>query len=508
MGELLDTPIKQMEGEDDDNNKKYDKRFRGDNDALKYGVRSIQGRRKTMEDTYLCELDIPCPRNQEDIELKINHDYIPKAHIFGVFDGHGGIEIAQYVKDNFVKFLLQTDEFKREKYEDALKKAFEAIDQSLKDNSPETVEQLKKIPIENDLSAKEQEELEVFKSILNPRKLENCNISMFTGTTACVCLIIENTIYIANAGDSRCVIVSENTIKMQTKDHRLVDPDEKKRIEVDDGFIDNSYSRLNGVLSLSRSIGDLEYKKKEWHKPEDQIITCKPDIYKKKISEVDYILLGTDGVWEFFKDEKEIINYIQDSKIFNETDDGESTLAQSLKTLFEKLFEIKGLNNTKIGLDNMTMIAIKLKQKYKSKDKEFDNSQKKRAEKRKIKREDNKKKPKKEEQVNAVNLQNVQGGQLNKVKEKEIEENKNEEEENNTIKKEEINSIKLAKEDNNNKEDEEVKIVNDNDIFIVDKPKKDIKKESNLKEIQPVENPKEDDSKPKEEVTKEEKKDK
>ena len=253
MGELLDTPIMQMEGEDDNNNKIYDKRFRGDNDALKYGVRSIQGRRKTMEDTYLCELDIPCPKNQEDIELKINSNYIPKAHIFGVFDGHGGIEIAQYVKENFVKFLLQTEEFKREKYEDALKKAFEAIDQSLKDNLPETVKQLNeiqenekkkelryKIPIENDLSAKEQEELEVFKSILNPRKLDNCNISMFTGTTACVCLIIENTIYIANAGDSRCVIVKKEedkyNIKMQTKDHRLVDPDEKKRIETGSYF--------------------------------------------------------------------------------------------------------------------------------------------------------------------------------------------------------------------------------------------------------------------------------
>ena len=444
MGELLDTPIKEMEGDEDN---KDGKKFIGHNDVLKYGVRSIQGRRKKMEDTYLCQLDIECPRNPDDIDV---NDEPIKAHIFGVFDGHGGIEIAQYVKDNFVNVLINTDEFKKEKYEDALKKAFETIDQTLKDNTEETRQQLKKIqeierkkellnkkPIENDLSDKEQNDLEVFKSILNPRKLDNCNISMFTGTTACVCLIIENTIYIANAGDSRCVIIKKEEnykIDMQTKDHRLVDPDEKRRIEVDDGFVDNSNSRLNGVLSLSRSIGDLEYKKREWHKPEDQIITCKPDIYKKKISEVAYILLGTDGVWEFFKNDKEIMDY--NAKIFNEKDEGESTLAESIQTLFEELLDIEDIKtNKKIGLDNMTMIAIKIKQDP-ARDKKFDELQKKRVQERKKKKEENKNKQKQEEQGNASNLQNAQGVQLNKEKEKDVEENKNENEP--------FNSIKLA----------------------------------------------------------------
>ena len=447
MGELLDTPIKEMEGDEDN---KDGKKFIGHNDVLKYGVCSIQGRRKKMEDTYLCQLDIECPRNPDDIDVNLNDEPI-KAHIFGVFDGHGGIEIAQYVKDNFVNVLINTDEFKKEKYEDALKKAFETIDQTLKDNTEETRQQLKKIqeierkkellnkkPIENDLSDKEQNDLEVFKSILNPRKLDNCNISMFTGTTACVCLIIENTIYIANAGDSRCVIIKKEEknykIDMQTKDHRLVDPDEKRRIEVDDGFVDNSNSRLNGVLSLSRSIGDLEYKKREWHKPEDQIITCKPDIYKKKISEVAYILLGTDGVWEFFKNDKEIMDY--NAKIFNEKDEGESTLAESIQTLFEELLDIEDIKtNKKIGLDNMTMIAIKIKQDP-ARDKKFDELQKKRVQERKKKKEENKNKQKQEEQGNASNLQNAQGVQLNKEKEKDVEENKN--------KNEPFNSIKLA----------------------------------------------------------------
>ena len=39
MGELLDTPIKEMEGDEDN---KDGKKFIGHNDVLKYGVRSIQ----------------------------------------------------------------------------------------------------------------------------------------------------------------------------------------------------------------------------------------------------------------------------------------------------------------------------------------------------------------------------------------------------------------------------------------------------------------------------------
>ena len=122
------------------------------------------------------------------------------------------------------------------------------------------------------------------------------------------------------------------------------------------------------------------------------------------------------------------------AKIFNEKDEGESTLAESIQTLFEELLDIEDIKtNKKIGLDNMTMIAIKIKQDP-ARDKKFDELQKKRVQERKKKKEENKQKQ--EEQGNASNLQNAQGVQLNKEKEKDVEENKNENEP--------FNSIKLA----------------------------------------------------------------
>ena len=202
--------------------------------------------------------------SQDPDDEKIKpEDRVVKAQIFGVFDGHGGKEVAQYVSENFVRVLINTKEFQKEKYEDALKNALLEIDEELKKNTGETLKRLnelkqeeiakeKKLLEENlsgsNLTSEEKEELEVFKSIFDPRNLENCNISMFTGTAACVCLIVENHVYIANAGDSRCVLLSkdQNDFKIQkrTKDHKPNDQDEKKRIELAEGFVDNVNNKI------------------------------------------------------------------------------------------------------------------------------------------------------------------------------------------------------------------------------------------------------------------------
>lgn len=36
--------------------------------------------------------------------------------LFGVFDGHGGDEVAKYIGKNFVKELKKTDAFKKKDY--------------------------------------------------------------------------------------------------------------------------------------------------------------------------------------------------------------------------------------------------------------------------------------------------------------------------------------------------------------------------------------------------------
>lgn len=501
MGDLLDVPKKEMELENDE-------KTNGHNDVLKYGVHSVQGWRKKMEDTYLCALDIDVPKSDDPDDEKIeSKDLVTKAQLFGVFDGHGGKEVAQYVKENFVRCLLKTNEFKKEKYEAALKQAFLDIDEELKQNSGDTLKRLnelkqqeiekeKKLLDDNlkgsNLTKEEKEELEVFKSIFDPRNLENCNISMFTGTAACVCLIIENHIYIANAGDSRCVLLSKDQkdsykIQKKTKDHKPSDPDEKKRIELAEGFVDNVNSRLNGVLSLSRAIGDHEYKKQEWLKPEDQIITCNPDIITENISGVDFILIACDGVWEKYSEDDtiEIIKLIEaDGEMFKETDDdNETKLDVAIKLLFDKVMKQEGAtDDKKKGLDNMTMIAIKIKDDYKNKDKMFDDRQKARAQKRKEKKEEMK--------------------QLEKKKK--LEEKKKKEENDRIKKEQEALKLKQAKE----MEDEKNKVIEKKEeeistsIIKEEKPKEEETKPKEEEKPKEEDKPKEEETKPKEEDNK------
>ena len=68
-----------------------------------------------MEDAYIAQT-IDLPQNQ-------------KGALFGVFDGHGGWEVAHIARDHFAKTLMSQVEFKQEKYSDALTKAFMALDE-------------------------------------------------------------------------------------------------------------------------------------------------------------------------------------------------------------------------------------------------------------------------------------------------------------------------------------------------------------------------------------------
>ena len=62
-------------------------------------------------------------------------------HLFGVFDGHGGIillsyvvgrEVAYYVRDRFVEEIKKLQSFKNRDYANALKEAFIKMDDLLK----------------------------------------------------------------------------------------------------------------------------------------------------------------------------------------------------------------------------------------------------------------------------------------------------------------------------------------------------------------------------------------
>lgn len=123
------------------------------------------------------------------------------------------------------------------------------------------------------------------------------NIAMSTGCTSVVCLITKDTIYCANAGDSRAVLSRSKKAIELSEDHKPDNPGEEERIKKAGGFVEEG--RVKGILSLSRALGDLEYKTNKKLVEEEQMITCVPEMTITKREDTDdFLLIACDGIWD------------------------------------------------------------------------------------------------------------------------------------------------------------------------------------------------------------------
>jgi len=64
-------------------------------------------------------------------------DFDEKTGLFGVFDGHGGCDVAMYVAIHIAKVLHETDSYKSGKFEKALKDTFMELDKNVLDKNTE-----------------------------------------------------------------------------------------------------------------------------------------------------------------------------------------------------------------------------------------------------------------------------------------------------------------------------------------------------------------------------------
>ncbi|MES1920619.1 hypothetical protein MHBO_002273 [Bonamia ostreae] len=188
------------------------------------GIASMRGRRSTMEDDHFSG------------EFKHGEQSI---FVAGVLDGHGGISTAKFVSGRFVQ------EFKKElsncnSIKEALSSTFHNLD-------------------------------ERFLEIARKRKLRD-------GTTLLVSVVAEKTLYIANTGDSRAVLVKKGgASEPLSNDHKAGKFDEFKRISSLGGRVSYSFGtwRIEGKLAVSRALGDIEFKKYAICDPEIKSIDLK-----------------------------------------------------------------------------------------------------------------------------------------------------------------------------------------------------------------------------------------
>ena len=241
---------------------------------------------------------------EEDGKTKINQDsyiVLPKVNdienfsIFAVLDGHGphGHLVSKYVSQNII----------------------DNITTNVLINSSKNVEDIYLSLKKNDFA--------IIKNafITADENIKNMDFDVDESGTTCVLLIILGTHLIcANVGDSRCILtysenndpeLSELKVLPLSIDYKIAIPEERNRIIKAGGLVEqlkDSMGERAGPfrvfkpgkdypgLAMSRSIGDAIAKKMG--------VIAEPGIIEHNLNGgVKFIVLGSDGIWEFLSNE-------------------------------------------------------------------------------------------------------------------------------------------------------------------------------------------------------------
>ena len=302
----------------------------------------MQGWRKRMEDAHITE---------------ISQGKSSELDVFGVFDGHGGKEISQFVTHHFTKELIVNKNYLKGDLQSAIKDTFIKMDEIMQTNEgkEEIKKYARKSKEEDDLQSKEEpqnSQMAMLAQLVGQKDPESDDIAMRTGCTGCVCVIDEmyKKMYFANAGDSRVVLCKNgNAIAMST-DHKPELESEKDRIYKADGWITDG--RVKGNLNLTRGLGDLDYKQNKKLKPEEQMITSNPDIKIEDFSnDVDFIIIGCDGIWDCLTNQQ-ACDFVKNR--YN----NQEKLSKIIEEMMDSICANDLYNETGVGCDNMTCMII------------------------------------------------------------------------------------------------------------------------------------------------------
>ena len=198
--------------------------------------------------------------NSQDVEVT----YGPKKTrrltmpltFFGIFDGHGGDKASQFCAD-WMSAYIRNDASYPYDLGYSMKNAFTTVDEDF------------------------------------------VGTGFPDGTTACcVTMVGGRRIVCSNAGDSRAIVVRrDGSIVRLSRDHKPGMPDETRRIsDLGGRVIYWGRWRVEGLLAVSRSIGDASLK---------PYITAEPEICEYDVGKDDlFLIISSDGVWDVMDNEE------------------------------------------------------------------------------------------------------------------------------------------------------------------------------------------------------------
>ncbi|CAN4089121.1 unnamed protein product [Withania somnifera] len=211
------------------------------------------------------------------------------SHFYGVYDGHGGSQVADYCRKRV--HLALVEELKLFKHD--------LVDGSARDTRQVQWEKVFSncfLKVDDEVGGKVN--IDVCDDNVNTPSCTSEPITPETvGSTAVVALISSSHIIVANCGDSRAVLYRGKEAVALSIDHKPSREDEYARIEASGGkVIQWNGHRVFGVLAMSRSIGDRYLK--PWIIPEPEVM------FIPRAREDECLVLASDGLWDVMTNEE------------------------------------------------------------------------------------------------------------------------------------------------------------------------------------------------------------
>ena len=284
-----------------------------DDDGLFWGVSDMPGMRIGMEDAICCNYPIPAPPVPNSFD---GNTAAPTIGVFGVFDGHGDGGLAsKFVASNLLLKLSSHDQWPV---------AYHSVDSDTNSTA------------EGDgamMNVLEQSFLALDDDLRNdPTHIKN------GGSTAIVAVVSDGKMFVANVGDSRCILVKKRDCKAKnielnsetleviplSEDHKPNLPSERARIEAAGMEVFTEQITLEegesgpttlhkvkipnskNMLAMARAFGDFDFKSNEDLSPSRQAVICTPEtvVRSRNMDEDMYLILACDGVWDVMTDEE------------------------------------------------------------------------------------------------------------------------------------------------------------------------------------------------------------
>lgn len=249
-----------------------------------FGTMSVSGRLREMEDAIsvrasLCEPEIS--RGQP-------------VHYFAVFDGHGGPHVAAlcrermhvFVEEELARVYATGDSESRSGTDSRdSREEGEGLEEKWRRVMKESFERMDEVALSTCACGSVG-----YKCGCHPMEVA------LAGSTAVVALLLPEYIIVANCGDSRAVLSRGGTAIPLSQDHKPDRRDERARIEAAGGrVIFLNGARVEGILAMSRAIGD------KYLKP---VVTSEPELtVTRREPEDECLILASDGLWDVLSNE-------------------------------------------------------------------------------------------------------------------------------------------------------------------------------------------------------------